>query len=160
MPALSVQPLEPKSPWLTQIAASQFAYWGPLTGHGSRSSYEQFLQQAAHSTALPRVLIANRHGTLLGSVNLLTNEMPIRPQFTPWMGQLFIAESQRSRGVGAALLDAAAGYVERLGYRHLFLFTSGSLPHYYRSRGWIDVEDVAYLGKVRTIMRLAINAAP
>jgi hypothetical protein len=56
MPALSVQPLEPKSPWLTQIATSQFAY--------------------------------------------------------------------------------------------------------YRSRGWIDVEDVAYLGKVRTIMRLTINAAP
>ena len=65
-------------------------------------------------SALPRVLIAHSHGTLLGSVNLLTNEMPIRPQFTPWVGQLFIAESQRSRGVGAALLDAAARYVERL----------------------------------------------
>jgi GNAT superfamily N-acetyltransferase len=75
------------------------------------------------------------------------------------MGQLFVAESQRSLGVAAALLDAAASYVGRLGYRELFLFTSGTLPRYYRSRGWSDVEDVSYLGKVRTIMRLEIDAA-
>jgi GNAT superfamily N-acetyltransferase len=160
MLAPSIQPLELKSVWLTQIANDQFRYWGPLTGYSSRSSYETFLERAAQSVALPRVLIANIRGTLLGSLNLLMNEMTIRPQFTPWMGQLFVAESQRSLGIGAALLDAAASYVEQLGYRQLFLFTSGALPHYYRNRGWIDVEDVAYLGKVRTIMRYEINTAP
>jgi hypothetical protein len=157
MHALSVQPLEPKSPWLAQIAVDQFEYWGPLTGYGSRSLYESFLEQTVRSAALPRVLIASIGGTLLGSVNLLANEMTIRPEFTPWMGQLFVVESQRSLSVGAALLDAAASYVAQLGYRHLFLFTSGTLPHYYRSRGWVHVEDVTYLGKTRTIMRLTIT---
>jgi hypothetical protein len=92
-------------------------------------------------------------------VNLLINEMMIRPQLTPWLGQLFITEGQRSQGVGAVLLDAAASYIEQLGYRQLFLFTSGTLPHYYRNRGWSDVEEVIYLGKPRTIMRLKIDAA-
>jgi GNAT superfamily N-acetyltransferase len=160
IPAPSVQPLEPNSTWLTQIAAGQFAYWGPLTGHSSQSSYEQFLQQAARSAALPRVLIASSCGVLQGSVNVMMNEMPIRPQFTPWMGQLFVAASQRSRGIAATLVDAAACYAEQLGYHQLFLFTSGTLPHYYRSRGWIDLEDVTYLGKVRTIMRRDIHVAP
>jgi predicted N-acetyltransferase YhbS len=160
MSVLSLQPLEPKSPWLTQIAADQFAYWGPLTGYSSRSLYEAFLEQAVRSAALPRVLTASLDGTLLGSVNVMANEMPMRPQFTPWMGQLFVAETQRSAGIGAALVGAAASYVEQLGYHHLFLFTSGTLSLYYRRRGWIDVEDVAYLGKVRTIMRLNINTAP
>jgi len=82
-PIPSVQPLEPKSVWLTQIAADHFQYWGPLTGYSPRGSYESFLKQAAQSPALPRVLIARFGGTLLGSVNLLTNEMTIRPQFTP-----------------------------------------------------------------------------
>jgi GNAT superfamily N-acetyltransferase len=160
MPDLSVQPLEPASSWLAQIAADQFEHWGPLTGFTSQGLYEAFLKEAAQSNSLPRVLVASVRGSLLGSANLLTNEMTIRPQFTPWLGQLFVAGSQRSLGVGAALLDAAASYVERLGYRQLFLFTSGTLPHYYRNRGWSDVEDVAYLGKVRTIMRLKIDAAP
>jgi GNAT superfamily N-acetyltransferase len=160
MLAPSIQPLEPKSVSLTQIADDQFQYWGPLTGYSSRSSYETFLEQAAQSVSLPRVLIASIRGALLGSVNLLRNEMTIRPQFTPWMGQLFVTKSQRSLGIGAALLDAAVSYVEELGHRQLFLYTSGTLPHYYRKRGWVDVEDVAYLGKIRTIMRYELNTTP
>ena len=157
---LSVQPLERGSPWLAQIAADQFAHWGPLTGHGSRSSYESFLDDATQSVSLPRVLTASSDGNLLGSVNLLKNEMDIRPQFTPWLAQLFISENQRSLGVGAALLDAAASYVLQLGYRQLFLFTSGTLPRYYRNRGWSDVEQVDYLGKMRTIMQRELGATP
>jgi GNAT superfamily N-acetyltransferase len=145
MRSLLVQPLSPNSPWLAQIAAEQFAYWGPLTGYGSRNLYASFLEQAARGEALPRVLIATVSGTLMGSVNLLTNDMTIRPQFTPWMGQLFVLDNQRSLGIGTALIDAAASYVQQLGYCQLFLFTSGTLPQFYRNRGWIDVENVAYL---------------
>jgi GNAT superfamily N-acetyltransferase len=158
MPNLSIQPLEPGSPLLALIAADQFAHWGLLTGHGSREAFAAFLEDAAQSMARPRVLTATIDGTALGSVNLLANEMPIRPQFTPWLGQLFVARSQRSRGVGAVLLEAAASYVARLGYRQLFLFTSGTLPDYYRRSGWTDVEDVSYLGRLRTIMRRDIAA--
>src|SRR3954453_5664827 len=101
---LSIQPLEPGSPLLARIAAEQFAHWGPLTGHSSRKAYEAFLDGAARSSSLPRVLTASLEGTLLGSVNLLANEMTIRPQFTPWMGQLFVTSDNRTRGIGAALL--------------------------------------------------------
>jgi hypothetical protein len=39
------------------------------------------------------------------------------------------------------------------------LFTAGTLLHYYRNRGWMDVEDAVYLGKLRTIMRYEIERA-
>jgi GNAT superfamily N-acetyltransferase len=134
------------------MAADQYAYWGPLTGYNSPALYEAFLEQAAHSLTLPRVLVAMAPTTFLGSVNLLTNEMTARPQLTPWLGQLFVPERHRAKGIGTKLLGAAISYVDSLGYSQLFLFTSGTLPDYYRKRGWTDVEDVAYLGKVRTIM--------
>ena len=152
-----LEPLAPASPWRVQIAADQFALWGPLTGHGSRAAYETFLEQAARSSTLPRVLVARQDAALLGSVNLLANEMTIRPQHTPWLGQLFVPENHRTKGIGTALLDAAIAYVETLGYRQLFLFTSGTLPGYYRKRGWTDIEEVVYLGKARTIMRFDIS---
>jgi GNAT superfamily N-acetyltransferase len=150
----SIHPLTPELRWRVQMAADQYDYWGPLTGYSSPALYEAFLEQAAHSLTLPRVLVAADHTTLLGSVNLLTNEMTVRPQFTPWLGQLFVPESHRAKGIGTRLLNAAISYVDSLGYSQLFLFTSGTLPDYYRKRGWTDVEEVTYLGKARTIMRL------
>lgn len=156
MAELSIESLTSDSPWRAQIAAEQFALWGPLTGYNSASAYETFLERAAASASLPRVLVARLDETLLGSVNLLAQEMTIRPQLTPWLGQLFVSQDQRAKGVGARLLDAASAYVGSLGYRQLFLFTSGTLPDYYRKRGWAEVEQVAYLGKARTVMRFDI----
>ena len=69
-------------------------------------------------------------------------------------------EPARSRGVGGALVDAAAAYARRLGHGRLFLFTTGTLPNYYRRRGWVDVDEVVYLDRVRTIMRLDLQQAP
>jgi GNAT superfamily N-acetyltransferase len=157
MQGVSIQPLTPQSPWRAKIAADQFAYWGPLTGHASPALYETFLEEAANSSALPRVLLAATPDSFVGSVNLLAKEVTIRPQFTPWLSQLFVAENHRASGIGAKLLDAAISYIDGLGYDRLYLFTSGTLPGYYRKRGWMDVEEVGYLGKQRTILCFAIH---
>jgi GNAT superfamily N-acetyltransferase len=153
----SIQPLPPGSPWLDQMASDQFNYWGPLTGYSSPVSYKSFLDEVAHSTTIPRILLATTPGSLLGSVNLLARELTIRPQFTPWLGQLFVTEGHREKRVGAKLIDAAISYVHSIGYGQLFLFTSGTLPAYYRRLGWSDVEEVTYLDKQRTIMRFDIE---
>lgn len=155
---VSIQPLAPGSSWRAQMAAEQFALWGPLTGHGSAGLYEAFLELAAHSAGLPRVLAATASGSLLGSVNVMAREMTTRPHLTPWLGQLFVRQGHRAGGVGTRLVEAAISYAGNLGYGELFLFTSGSLPAYYRKRGWVDVEEVDYLGKQRTIMRFDIHA--
>ncbi|MBR0957656.1 GNAT family N-acetyltransferase [Bradyrhizobium japonicum] len=134
------------------IAALQFAFWGPLTGYDSAANYEQFLSRAACSRQLPEVLVARRGTTYLGSVNLLASEMTTRPALSPWMAQLFVPATERSRGIGNALIDAAVARTAELGYRRLYLYTSGTLPGYYASRGWQPIEELEYLGKTRVIM--------
>jgi len=156
----SIAPLEPHSLWIAEIAARQFEHWGPLTGYSSVAEYSSFLQDAASSTELPRVLVATRCGRLLGSVNLLTSEMTVRPHLTPWLGQLYVMGSARGQGVGEALLAAAAQYVQGLGLPRLFLYTSGTLPNYYRAHGWSDVEELTYLGKPRNLMQLDLESLP
>lgn len=134
------------------IAALQFAFWGPLTGHSSAADYEQFLCGAARSRQLPEVLVARRGTMFVGSVNLLASEMTIRSALSPWMAQLFVPGTERSRGIGSALIDAAVARTAELGYRRLYLFTSGTLPGYYASRRWQPIEEVEYHGKMRTVM--------
>ena len=134
------------------IAKLQFEFWGPLTGHSSADEYEQFLREAARSTKLPAVLIAVHGATFLGSVNLLASEMTTRCALSPWMAQLFVVNSERSRGVGNALVNASIDHAAKLGFRRTYLYTSGTLPAYYASLGWQAIEEIEYLGKMRTIM--------
>jgi len=93
-----------------------------------------------------------RNDDFIGSVNLLENEMPIRPELSPWMGQLFVIDGERDRGVGRILVDAAIAHAATLGYRRLHLFTSGTLPQFYNSLGWKPLETIEYLGKLRSVM--------
>ena len=146
-----VAPLAPSALTKT-IADIQFSFWGSLTGYRSAVDYECFLRRAATSSALPAVLIATRNDNFIGSVNLLENEMTTRPELSPWMGQLFVLDEARGRGVGRILVDAAIAHVTTLGYRRLHLFTSGTLPQFYNALGWKPLETTEYLGKLRTIM--------
>ena len=134
------------------IAKLQFEFWGPLTGHSSADEYEQFLRKAARSTGLPAVLVAMHGETFLGSVNLLASEMTTRRTLSPWMARLFVVDAERGRGIGNALVSASIDQAAALGFQRTYLYTSGTLPAYYASLGWRAIEEVEYLGKLRTIM--------
>ena len=150
--SLEIEHLTIESGLPATIAALQFTFWGPLTGYGSVADYERFLCSAARSRQLPTVLVARRGTTLLGSVNLLASEMTIRPALSRWMAQLFVVDSERGRSIGSALIGASVAHVAELGYRRVHLYTSGTLPAYYAALGWKPIEEVEYLGKLRTIM--------
>ena len=160
MSDLVIEPLPPASSWIAEIARLQFEHWGPLTGQPSREAYAEFLEAAATSADLPRTIVARHGETLLGSVNLVRVEMTIRPELVPWMGQLFVMPQARGSGTGERLCEAATAYAATLGFVWLHLFTSGTLPAYYRARGWRDVEEVEYLGKLRTVMRRSAPIRP
>ncbi|TDR89085.1 GNAT family N-acetyltransferase [Enterovirga rhinocerotis] len=155
---MRIAPLPAGSPWIETIARRQFEYWGALTGFASAEAYSRFLALAADADGLPTILVASDGGRFIGSVNVLASEMTIRPELTPWLGQLFVDGSERSRGAGRRLIDAAVEHAASLGFRRLYLFTSGTLPDYYRAHGWRDVEEVEYLGRMRTIMNRCVRA--
>jgi hypothetical protein len=60
--------------------------------------------------------------------------------------------------IGAALVRAAAARTKSLGFRRLYLYTSGDLPRYYERLGWVIDERVEYLGKERTLMHYDLVA--
>ena len=70
---------------------------------------------------IPTVLVALDGGQLLGSVNVLRSEMTVRPAFTPWLAQLFVAPGVRRGGVGAALVTAAIDHARVCGFSTLYL---------------------------------------
>jgi predicted N-acetyltransferase YhbS len=150
--AIKISDLRAAPHWIATIAQWQFELWGPLTGSDTLVGYVQLLTSATKSDALPRVLVAEEDGNLLGSVNLVSCDCPVRSDLTPWLAQLFIAPERRKMGVGATLVRAAQDSARDMGFETLYLFTSGTLPNYYRSLGWSEIETFPYYGLKRTLM--------
>jgi hypothetical protein len=50
--------------------------------------YIALLQGAENGTELIASLVAVEHNQLLGSVNLVENDLPVRSDLTPWLAQL------------------------------------------------------------------------
>ena len=138
--------------WLPRLARWHHDQWGPLTGADSLESYAALLTDAAGSRTVPSVLVAAADGELLGSANLVACDLPPRRALTPWLAQLFVTPAQRRAGVGAGLVRAVLDRARQCGHSRVYLYTSGSLPDYYRRLGWQDVESRPYLGRERTIM--------
>jgi GNAT superfamily N-acetyltransferase len=135
------------------IAQWHFEHWGPLTGAESLDCYAKVLANATTCELLPRVLIAEKDGRLLGSVNLVACDCQIYPDLTPWLAQLFVTPNERTLGVGRALVQAAEREARVLGFSTLYLFTSGTLPSYYRRQGWLSSARFDYLGTERILMQ-------
>ena len=138
--------------WLPVLARWHYNEWGPLTGADSLDGYVAFLTEAAASRMVPSVLVAVAHGELLGSANLVASDLPPRSELTPWLAQLFVGPTRRRDGVGAALVRAVLQRARECGYERVYLYTSGTLPQYYRRLGWRVIERVVYLQRERTVM--------
>jgi len=138
--------------WLPVLARWHFDQWGPLTGADSLQGYVALLDRAAASRTVPSVLVAAAAGELLGSANLVASDLPLRPDLTPWLAQLFVPLARRRAGVGAALVRAILERAGQCGYPCVYLYTSGTLPAYYGRLGWRTVERLTYLQRERTVM--------
>ena len=139
------------------LSEAQFELWGPLTGRNTLAEYRELLHLAAKSESLPITLVAVENATVLGSVNILENDLPLRPGLAPWLAQLFVFPDFRRRGAGALLIAGAIAEARKLNRSILYLYTSGTLPDYYERLGWSRLEEIAYLGKLRVIMAYEID---
>ena len=115
---------------------THFDLWGPLTSRNTLKEYQSLLERAVAADGLPSTLVAEEDGVVLGSVNVLDSDLPIRSDLTPWLAQLFVFPEYRYQGIGSLLVDAAISEAQRLSHSAIYLYTSGSLPKYYERLGW------------------------
>jgi GNAT superfamily N-acetyltransferase len=138
--------------WLPVLARWHYDQWGPLTGADRLDGYVALLTKTASSKAIPSVLVAISEGDLLGSASLVASDLPLCPELTPWLAQLFVEPTRRRAGVGAALVSAIVERARQCGHSRVYLYTSGTLPEYYGRLGWQLVERLAYMERERTVM--------
>jgi predicted N-acetyltransferase YhbS len=153
---IKIQDLSSRIDVIPLLAQWHFKQWGDLTGASTESDYEALLSRNASTRNLPLTLIAVCGRRLLGSVNIVDCDMAIRSELKPWLAQLYVALPERHRGIGSMLAHAAIERSRKLGFRCLYLYTSGTLPVFYERIGWTRLETVNYKDKARIVMEMRL----
>jgi GNAT superfamily N-acetyltransferase len=143
-------------PTLAEWHHEQFSYLSP--GSSVERCAAHLLAQRGRSD-IPTTVIALAGDQLLGSASLVTQDMDIRPQLSPWLASVYVAPEYRRRGIGSSLVRRIAGEATALGVERLHLYTPDKESFYLRL-GWHTLEHNQYRGHLVAVMALDLVEGP
>lgn len=146
-----------QSPHLPEIAGWLHAQWWGDSGY-SRAATEAWLR-AATGPAAPCTLIAERDGVPLGTATLDVDDLPSRPDLTPWLASVLVAPAHRRQGVATALVAEVRRRAAALGHARLWLFTEDRQA-FYAARGWVPEGPETWRGRPVALMSCALAVPP
>jgi predicted N-acetyltransferase YhbS len=148
MPVL-IRPIA-ETPHVPVVAAWLHALWWQSGGY-TLDETEAFLRKAS-GPAAPCVLVAERDGEALGTATFDTEDLPSRPDLSPWLASVLVKPEARRQGVATALVSAVERLALAQGVRHLWLFTPDQAA-FYAARGWVRAGAEEYRGSPVVLMR-------
>jgi predicted N-acetyltransferase YhbS len=117
--------------------------WWRNAGRVAVSDVERHVIEMADDRPLPMAVVAHAEHGYLGSAFLLPSDMEERPQYSPWVADVWVEAAERKRGVGRALIAEAAKTATSLGYRAVYICCRPELERFYSKIGWAIVERAA-----------------
>ena len=138
------------TPHLPVIAAWLHAQWWEAGGYTLEAT-EAFLRDAK-GPAAPCVLVAERDGEALGTATFDTDDLPNRPDLSPWLASVLVKPEARRQGIATALVAAVERLALAQGVRRLWLFTPDQAS-FYAARGWVRAGVEEYRGSPVVLMR-------
>jgi GNAT superfamily N-acetyltransferase len=91
-------------------------------------------------TPIPLALVAHEDERFLGTSSVIASDLEERPQLTPWVAAVWVEEDARKHGVGAALVNRAAGDCFALGEKRVYLCARARMAGFYQRLGWTMIE--------------------
>jgi predicted N-acetyltransferase YhbS len=119
------------------VAAWIYNEWWIGTAEETAESLTGKLGAHLTQDRIPLTLVASLELRPVGTVTLLDHDVGTEqwPERSPWLAALYVVPEYRRRGIGAALVNAAAAKATALGVETLYLATMGR-EGFYGRLGW------------------------
>ncbi len=140
---------------IPKLAAWHHAQWGYLNPESTLATRIQSLTNDAGRCAVPTVFVAIENGEPLGSTSLVVSDVSIRPELTPWLASVYVAEAHRNRGIGSLLVQRIMREAAAIGVETLYLITPDK-QNFYARLGWSAMAEYTYRGDWVTQMSVAL----
>lgn len=99
----------------------------------------------------PFVLVALENNVPVGTASFILDDMPIRPELSPWIADVYVVDTKRKEGLGRKLVEAVEAEAARLGVEKAYLYTASNTM-LYELLGWQLFERTEYRGELVRIM--------
>jgi GNAT superfamily N-acetyltransferase len=76
----------------------------------------------------------------LGTASVIASDLDERPELTPWVAAVWVEETARGHGVGAALVEQATQASFALGFARTYLCARAPMTPFYEGLGWTLIE--------------------
>lgn len=113
------------------------------------TTFEAWLEVMKHPERVTFVALEN--GRAVGTASLDFEDLPPKPDLTPWLASVYVLPEYRSQGIGESLIAAVEKEAVAKGFRYIYLHTSDR-ANFYAKRGWQILLTVDYWGKTNTVM--------
>jgi GNAT superfamily N-acetyltransferase len=113
------------------------------------TTFEEWLAVMNHPERVTFVALEN--GRAIGTASLDFEDLPPKPDLTPWLASVYVLPDYRSQGIGEKLIAAVEREAVDKGFKHIYLHTSNRAD-FYAKRGWQILLEVDYWQKTNTVM--------
>ena len=138
--------------FIPQLATLCGREWAHLyEGWNVETATREFESQPTDGQ-LPLTIAAMEKEELLGTVSLISDDLPGFEQWNPWLASLFVLPQHRSKGVAAFLVRQAEEILIQNGIRRAYLFTESAQGLFFKL-GWQPVEETFCHGHPVTIFK-------
>jgi GNAT superfamily N-acetyltransferase len=137
--ACSISDLRQQPEFFDTVADRIWQEWWQPNGY-PLAYIEERLKENMQDAPIPLALVAHECGRFLGTASVIASDLDERPELTPWVAAVWVEESARGHGVGAALVDAAAQACFSLGFVRAYLCARPRMTRFYERLGWTVIE--------------------
>lgn len=140
-----------------ELARLHFTEWCYLRPDETLEGRTRRLFNCCGRKVIPTVCVALDGEELCGSAMLVEHDMETRPELSPWLAGVYVAQSHRGHGLGSALIERITFEAKTLGVDKLYLYTPVAESIYARL-GWAVIDRCRYLGANVAIMSKQLPA--
>lgn len=130
---------------LEQLAAWHHDEWSYLNPGLALEDRIRTMQAELRGDPVPATWVAMRDGELLGSASLLTHDMAVHQDKSPWLASVYVAPTQRRQGIGELVVRRVMQHAQEHGIATIYLFTMDQ-EAFYQRLGWHTISRERYRG--------------
>lgn len=141
----------------TRLGGWNVAFWGKKMPISADELAEAYLTAAkAPEGSLPKCFVAYVDGDLAGAIILEETELDKFAHLSPWHGSLIVKDEYQKLGIGRELALEAQRFAKKMGYTHIYSFTT-YLKEWHLRWGWEVIDTSVFRGVPVDILKKSLH---